>query len=402
MISRLHHFLWSLDEGAGLGTYCFNCRAGSCKRHDRASAESPETEARNDLTLDAINIVAKLPAELKLMVAERLDARTLLVLRHVDFPSGSPWPASHDGEQLIRTLYHWFAIENAVFPQVAPRNTTAVPGGHLHGNGKISHSQHLLFLEVVHDVTTSVMDFLAQFLNLDRAHILTLRPAFTYLWRIVLVPVTAMHDCRVRKQEIFTYFHSLSQSARQDVLDLLQTVGDAYASKYPIRPPPLERMGKDCDRVLRRCHAVFALNWLRFGMTNLWKQINMVDVSLDARRAFDRGELFQEGWTRDREDQHARGTHWIEFECWSYTIMLNRGKAKLLSPLNMETDIYSLLVLASRRADEDGPLNWRRRDRSGVVSWMIFYEEPLDAEEELVADNGISEGLSINEYFANE
>ncbi|KAH7030452.1 hypothetical protein B0J12DRAFT_704160 [Macrophomina phaseolina] len=346
-------------------TWCFNCLNGSCSRHQPHIAEPADTDARDQSTLHAIEIMGRLPAELKLEVIDNLDVRTLLSLRRAEIPSelGMIWGYPYGTEQgMIAKLFRRFTDELTVFPAVARPGSTTVPNGNLCGDGRISEPQHLLFLEVVQNATTALISFLSSSLNLDHARLSSQRGTILHLWRLFLVPVTTAEDAS--RQEIFTYFNSLPRATCNDILHFISSIGRAYTRVHRLRRHPTWRtLGRSLAVKIRaQCCSYFAMEYLRVGMTNLWTlaragtTVSPADVCAAFTRdprCFPGPGFLASGWL---ELLGANPAVDIEIDAWTYRVRVDAalGVVELRVPWEHSVDMWKALCRAWA-LPEDGP-----------------------------------------------
>lgn len=359
-----------------LMTWCFNCLNRSCTKHGRRLMRPSNVDVNIQLTLDAIKLIGRLPAELKLEVADKIGVRTHLSLRHAEIPPelGDPWADSE--RRRIQRLFRRFDDELVVFPAVAPQNSTTIRGGNIYGEGKISPSQHLLFLEIINRNTTAMIDFFTERLRLDHKRLSSQRPIILHLWRIFLVPPMTPTDGTVRMNEVFTYFHSLSRPVRQQILDFIREIGRAFASVHPIENPMLAALNEALQQqMIAHCTTYFAIEWLRVGMSELWRRVHTGSHKTpNVAAAFSRpASIYQPGWTPVGYPSYV-GWKIIDIDAWTYRISLPPGTdIHLLPPKGQFHDFYKALLYASDRPETGQPLSWAQwlRNHNGVLSWHL-------------------------------
>ncbi|GME65960.1 pyridoxal phosphate-dependent transferase [Neofusicoccum parvum] len=260
-----------------------NCRKhhGGCKKHKHHCKEhGPVVTSAGDAgkySIKGLGVMSKLPPELQIRIASQLDPRTIFSLRHADSPFKPLWDSHKD--QIILELRKRYSVEAAVFPEVASLGTTNVSQGLLFGPN-FPQNHYFLFLQLIREATESIAKFLIQDLSVPADYAEELPSVIVLLWRLFGSVPGAPCSRRFKKQEVFTYFHSLSKQDRMRILELFNKIGVSYFETHGFDYVVLGQVPAWFHTRFKQTYAYqvsveyFAMEWMRDGMKKVWNQVS--------------------------------------------------------------------------------------------------------------------------------
>ncbi|KAL1613292.1 hypothetical protein SLS56_012262 [Neofusicoccum ribis] len=285
---------------------CLNCRAGACEKHDgyangldkrstgncrkhhggckkhkhHCKEHGPVVTSAGDAgkySIKGLGVMSKLPPELQIRIASQLDPRTIFSLRHADSPFKPLWNSHKD--QIILKLRKRYSVEAAVFPEVASPGTTNVSQGLLFGPN-FPQNHYFLFLQLIREATESIAKFLIQELSVPADYAEELPSIIVLLWRLFGSVPGAPCSRRFKKQEVFTYFHSLSKHDHMRILELFNKIGVSYFETHGFDYVVLGQVPAWFHTRFKQTYAYqvsveyFAMEWMRDGMKKVWNQVS--------------------------------------------------------------------------------------------------------------------------------